>query len=99
MSKQAKRHTRQTRQTMSTSQAAEQLQISVGQVRRLIEAGALRAINIGSSPDRRTWRLTAADLDRFRAQRTNDGGERRQTTRRRRRAHAALELAKEVAGS
>jgi hypothetical protein len=39
-------------------------------VLRLITSGALKAANVASSPGRRTWRISEADLSRFISERT-----------------------------
>lgn len=50
---------------LTIKQAAEQLQISPGTVRSMIEAGRLKATVVGSGKVRKTYRIPAESLEQI----------------------------------
>lgn len=57
---------RQGPEFLTVAEAASRLRVCERTVRRAIDSGALRAACVrGSRADRGTWRISAADLDRW----------------------------------
>jgi excisionase family DNA binding protein len=50
---------------LTVSEAAGRLRVSNGQVRRLIAAGEISAVDVSSTGGRATWRVGPESLDQF----------------------------------
>lgn len=59
-------------QMLSIEQAAAELAVSTKTIRRRIEDGSIRAVNVGATDARPSWRIRRADLSAWLDARSRD---------------------------